>query len=260
MIKLWEKAPGFDSEIKQDEPSITPYIVENEKSNGAIIVFPGGGYEMKAFHEGEPVAKWLNSIGISAFVLDYRVAPYKHPYPSMDAMRAVRYVRYYAKQWNIDTKKIGILGFSAGGHLASTVGVHYDLGDPEAADPIDRMSSRPDCMVLCYPVITFGEYRHDGSMRKLLGNTPDEEMRELLSNEKHVTGDTPPTFIWHTADDRGVPVKNSIMFADSLSENSIPYELHIFKSGNHGLGLAEDRPSISIWTKLCENWLRSIDF
>lgn len=261
MIKLWEgEVPGFEPEIGQKVPNITPFIVDGEDLSAAVLVCPGGGYVMKADHEGRPIAKWLNSIGISAFVLDYRVHPYRHPYPSMDAKRAIRYIRSSAKDWNIDPERIGILGFSAGGHLASTVATHFDEGDKYAVDPIEKFSSRPDAVVLCYPVITFGDLRHDGSMRALLGEVPDEGLRASLCNENCVSKYTPPAFLWHTADDAAVPVENSLMFSQALSRHGVPFELHIFPTGVHGLGLAYDDPQISKWTMLCENWFKSINF
>lgn len=261
MIRLWEKEiPGFMSELNGEIPCMVPYLLKTANKNGAVIVVPGGGYEHRAPHEAEPVALWLNSIGLSAFVLHYRVAPYRHPYPMLDAQRAIRLVRYNAEKWNVDSEKIGILGFSAGGHLASTVGTHFDEGDENSEDPVDRMSSRPDAMILCYPVISFGDYRHDGSMINLIGPNPPEDLRISLSNEMHVSGNTPPTFLWHTADDAGVPVENSLMFASALSRHKVDYELHVFPSGAHGLGLAESHPVVSAWTGLCEKWLISIGF
>lgn len=174
MIKLWNDGtpPGYNSEYGEDVPGMIPFILKGEKQRAAVIVCPGGGYCGKAPHEGKPVAKWLNTAGVSAFVLDYRVYPYQHPYPLMDAKRAIRYVRYHAAQWGIDPDRIGILGFSAGGHLASTAGTHFDDGNPDSDDPIEKVSSRPDAMILCYPVITFGSWRHDGSMKALLGEKP----------------------------------------------------------------------------------------
>lgn len=261
MIRLWEKdVPGFNSEFSDQIPGIVPYLAETEQCTSAVIVFPGGGYNHKAAHEGEPVALWLNSIGISAFVLEYRVYPYQHPYPLLDAQRAVRYVRYHAHEWKIDPNRIGVLGFSAGGHLASTVGTHFDLGNSNSNDPVERMSCRPDAMILCYPVITFGEFRHDGSMKALLGDNPSRELVDFLSNETQVTSETPPAFLWHTANDQAVPVENSLLFASALSRNKIPFELHIFPDGRHGLGLAQEHPQVSGWTGLCEKWLESIGF
>ncbi len=261
MIKLWDgEVPGFNGDFGQEVPNITPYLVKGNKPNGAIIVCAGGGYSMKADHEGEPVALMLNKMGVSSFVLDYRVAPYRHPYPMMDAQRAVRYIRYKAEEWNIDRNKIGILGFSAGGHLAATVGTHFDYGNPDSLDTVERFSCRPDALILCYSVISFGKYRHNGSMLNLLGESPSEEMIDFLSNEKHISKDTPPTFLWHTADDSSVPVENSLLFAQELSKNKVSCELHIFPEGEHGLGLAQENESASIWTEFCGKWLGHIGF
>jgi acetyl esterase/lipase len=152
------------------------------------------------------------------------------------------------------------MGFSAGGHLASTVGTHFDDGRADAEDPVDRMSCRPDAMILCYPVITFGEYRHHGSMINLIGENPSDELIKLLSNELHVTPDTPPTFLWHTADDQAVPVQNSLLFAEALRRCGVPFELHIYPHGRHGLGLALGEPSVSSWTELCARWLKNLGF
>jgi acetyl esterase/lipase len=260
-INLWpQSVPYAQGNGPEDTPSLTPYLVENNERAGAVIVCPGGGYRVRAAHEGEPIARWLNSIGIHAFVLSYRVAPYTYPSALLDARRAIRTVRHRAEEWRIDPGKIGILGFSAGGHLASTAGTHYDQGNGGDAEPIERESSRPDALILCYPVITFGEYRHHGSMIALLGETPEEARRLSLSNEKQVTADTPPTFLWHTADDEGVPVENSMLFAQSLSVNKVPFELHVYESGRHGLGLAEDDASVGTWSTLCGLWLKKRGF
>ncbi len=262
MIPLWERdIPGYDSSINNGEiPSLTPYILENDRVNSAIIVCPGGGYVRRAEHEGEPVALWLNSIGISSFVLNYRVAPYRYPYPLLDVKRAIRLVRFNANKFHINPNRVGILGFSAGGHLACMSAVLFDNGDPDSSDPIDKVSSRPDALILCYPVISFLRFYHKGSMTSLLGENPLEDLREFLSCENRVTKDTPPTFIWHTTDDSGVPVENSLLFVQALRRFGIPFELHIFQSGRHGLGLAKDNPYISKWTKLCEGWLRENGF
>jgi len=256
MIRLWEsKIPGFDAGAGGEIPSMVPYVLSTVGKHGAVIVIPGGGYGTRAPHEGEPVALWLNSIGLSAFVLNYRVAPYKHPYPMLDAQRAIRLVRYNAEKWNIDSEKIGVLGFSAGGHLASTVGTHFDDGDVNSEDPVEKVSSRPDAMILCYPVISFGEYGHHGSIINLLGENPPDDLRKSLSNEMHVSENTPPAFLWHTADDDVVPVENSLMFAAALSRKKVDFELHVFPRGVHGLGLAVSDPVVSLWTGLCEKWL-----
>lgn len=255
-LPLW---PGGavrpDADPTAHEPYVTPYLVDAASPTGAVVVCPGGGYGMRAAHEGAPVARWLNGLGISAVVLEYRVAPHRHPAPLRDAQRALRLTRAHAKAWRVDPARVGILGFSAGGHLAATAGTHVDGGDPAAADPVERQSCRPDLMVLCYPVITFGPERHHGSMVNLLGEEPDPDLRRLLSNETRVTAETPPTFLWHTADDAAVPVANSLLFAQSLASHGVPFELHVFPRGRHGLGRATDDPVVGIWTSLCSTWL-----
>ncbi len=260
-IKLWgNSVPGAMGDSIEDTPSLKPFILEGDEKRAAIVICPGGGYVTKAWHEGVPVAQWLNSIGIHAFVLNYRVAPYRHPYPFMDACRAIRYVRFNADMWNVDPEKIGILGFSAGGHLAAMVGTHFMDSYVEAKDKIDEISCRPDLMVLAYPVISFGEYTHEGSKYNLLGEDLDCESLVYFSHEKNVTDSTPPTFIWHTADDESVPVQNSILFSMALKEKDIPFELHIYPSGPHGMGLADDNDHVGSWTKLCAKWLRCQGF
>ncbi len=255
-VSLWPDSIMDRSGNNAGCPSLTPYLLKDEQSP-VMIVCPGGGYGMRAEHEGEPVARWLNRIGVSAVVLNYRVAPYRHPIPMNDALRAIRLVRHHADDWGIDATRVGILGFSAGGHLASTVGTHYELGNPCKEDPIDRESGRPDVMVLCYPVISMGAYTHEGSRSCLLGDRQnDQGMIELLSNEKQITDHTPPTFLWHTVDDAAVPVENVIMFAEGLRRNSIPFDLHLFESGEHGLGLADNHNEAGLWPTLCEMWLR----
>lgn len=258
MISLWEQTAPFQLE-GEETPSIQPYFAGKEKAP-AVLIFPGGSYRRRADHEGEPVAKWLNSLGIHAFVVHYRVAPYKHLVPLLDASRAVRLVRHHAHAWQVDAKKVGVLGFSAGGHVAATLATKYDHGDEKAADPVERESSRPDLLILGYPVITFGEFRHPDSMENLLGKDPSGEMRLFLSNERYVTKEVPPVFLWHTAEDKPVPVENSLLFASALSRAGIPFDLHIFESGRHGLGLASDHPEAAEWTSLCAKWLRKNQF
>lgn len=261
-LKLWPQGtPGALGNGAEDQPVLVPYLVQGDEPRAAVIVCPGGGYARRAQHEGEPVAKWLNSLGISAFVVHYRVAPYKHPHPLSDAQRAIRIVRSRASEWGIDPGRVGILGFSAGGHLAATAGTRYDSGMPEADDPVDRQSCRPDLMVLCYPVITLADpHAHVGSRTNLLSEAPDAALVEQLSNENAVTPDTPPAFIWHTADDAGVPVENALLFASALRRNGVPFELHIYESGRHGLGLAEEHPEARTWPALCANWLKKQGF
>jgi acetyl esterase/lipase len=259
-IALWDNVKLEENECNTDCPSIEPFLLDGNGPYPVMIIAPGGGYARRADHEAYPVAQWLNSIGISAIVLHYRVAPFSHPIPLVDAQRAIRSVRYHAPEWNLDPNRIGILGFSAGGHLASTAGTLFDLGNRLAEDPIERISSRPDVMVLCYPVITMGEYTHEGSRINLIGESPNSNMIQLLSSETQITKDTPPTFLWHTADDGAVPVENSLLFASGLSRHMIPFELHVFESGRHGLGMAEEHPEAKAWPGLCETWFRKRGF
>ncbi|KMY43979.1 esterase [Bacillus sp. FJAT-27916] len=247
-------------DLHEEAPIIVPYMAEQNPARSAVIICPGGGYRMRAWHEGEPVAEWLNTLGITAFVLHYRVNPAKHLEPLADAQRAIRYVRYHAEEWGIDPDKIGLLGFSAGGHLAACAANMSDYPAYKKIDRIDSASCRPDIAILCYPVITMLEHTHEGSLTCLLGENPKHEARELLSMERHVSKDTPPSFLWHTADDQSVPVINSLLYANQLSTAQIPYELHVFQNGRHGLGLAEEEPDAAKWTGLCASWLSKQGF
>ncbi|NLW55040.1 MAG: alpha/beta hydrolase [Firmicutes bacterium] len=256
-IDLWESMPpGYNPAFSPEKPALTFYPVESSQPVPTVIVCPGGGYNHRAEHEGEPVARWLNQLGFSAFVLHYRVAPYRYPYPIMDGQRAVRLVRYRAADWNLDPERIGLLGFSAGGHLAAMVGIHFDSGEQTAVDPVERVSSRPDALVLCYPVISFGAFAHRGSVSNLLGADPDPALVDKLSGEKNVSPQTPPVFLWHTADDDKVPVENTLQLAAALRAQRVPYAAHIFSSGRHGLGLAAENPEVAVWKELCARWLR----
>jgi acetyl esterase/lipase len=258
-IVLWpEGAPGAVGHELVDIPTLTPYLPPKDKAtHAAIVVCPGGGYSHLADHEGAPVAEWLNSIGIAAFVLKYRLGPrYHHPAPLQDAARAIRTVRARAADWNLDLERIGILGFSAGGHLASTLGTHFDSGKADAADPIERFSSRPNLMILIYPVITMRQQTHAASKKNLLGSTPAPELVALLSNEEHVTKETPPTFLVHTMTDPGVPVENSLSFATALRKAGVPFEFHLYERGPHGFGLGQKDPILATWPERCADWLR----
>jgi len=257
-ITLWpDGAPGAIGKEPADIPTLTPYLPKEKATGAAVIVCPGGGYNHLAEHEGRPVAEWLSSIGITAFVLKSRHGPrYHHPAPMQDAARAIRFVRARAAEWQIDPKRIGVLGFSAGGHLASTIGTHFDSGQPNSSDPVEKVSSRPDVMILIYPVITMGGFTHPGSRKQLLGGEPSAELVRLLSNEEQVTKQTPPTFLVHTANDEGVPVENSLRFADALRKMGVPFELHIYERGRHGFGLGGTDPVLSSWPGRCADWLR----
>jgi len=255
---LWPNgAPGALGTADEDKPSITPYLAKSPNGT-AVIVCPGGGYQHLAMdHEGVQIAKWLNSLGISAFVLQYRLGPkYHHPAMINDAQRAIRTVRSHAAALHIQPDRIGIWGFSAGGHLASTAATHFDAGNPSAPDPIDRAGSRPDFAILAYPVISLGEYAHVGSRNNLLGANPDPKLVEDLSNDLRVTPQTPPTFLFHTTADTTVPVENSVRFYLALRKAGVPAELHIFQNGPHGVGLAPTDATLSAWSGLLANWLR----
>ncbi len=257
-ILLWpEGAPGAIGSEPADRPALTMYLPPERANGTSVVVAPGGGYGHLALdHEGKQIAEWLNARGVAAFVLEYRLGPRdRHPAPLLDAQRAVRYVRSRAAGLGLDADRVGIWGFSAGGHLASTVVTHFDKGNAAAADPIDRMSSRPDFAILAYPVISFGTFAHSGSRRNLLGDDPAPALVDLLSNEKHVTADTPPVFLFHTGDDPGVPVENSLLFYGALRKVGVPAELHVFEHGRHGVGLAPLDPVLSSWSDLLEAWL-----
>jgi acetyl esterase/lipase len=258
-IVLWPAGtPGALGSEPVDVPTLTPYLPPKERMSGAaIIVCPGGGYTHLAEHEGGPVAEWLNSLGITAFVLKYRLGPrYHHPAPMQDASRAIRLVRARAVEWGLDPQRIGILGFSAGGHLASTAGTHFDSGKPAASDPVERVSSRPNLMILIYPVITMREKTHAGSKANLLGPAPTPELITLLSNDEQVTKETPPTFLVHTMTDAAVPVENSLLFVTSLRKAGVPFEFHLYERGPHGFGLGNKDPVLATWPDRCADWLR----
>jgi acetyl esterase/lipase len=258
---LWKNgAPGAQGKGSEDTPTLTLYMPAHpSKSDTGVIVAPGGSYTVLAMnHEGRQVANWLNSLGMTAFVLKYRLGPkYHHPIELGDAQRAIRLVRSRAKEFGIRSDRIGIMGFSAGGHLAATVGTHYDHGDQSAIDPTDRLSCRPDFLVLAYPVISFvAPYSHSVSARNLLGDNPEMKVREELSNELHVTPDTPPTFLFSTTTDKVVPAENSVAFYLALHTAGVPAELHIFQKGPHGVGLDSADPVLGIWPTLLANWMR----
>ncbi|MDR1599507.1 MAG: alpha/beta hydrolase [Oscillospiraceae bacterium] len=264
-IKLWENgAPDFIAEYGQPQPTLTPFWADTpEGPRGAVIVCPGGGYVMKAEHEGTPIAQKVNESGVHAFVLSYRVAPYNHPIPLEDAQRSIRVVRANAQAWGILPDKIGILGFSAGGHLTAHAGTTYDAGDPDADDPIERVSCRPDAILPCYAVMSglAVSIAHRGSFQSLTGRKAIDGMTaRLLSPDTLVSEDTPPAFIWHTAEDPVVPVENALLFAAAMSAHKRPFALHVFPYGRHGVGLGEDIPLARDWPRLMGEWLKEFGF
>ena len=265
-IPLWpDGAPGAMGKEDKDIPTITPYFPDPDKTTGAaMIICPGGGYGGLAPYEGKDYALWLNEQGVAGFVLKYRLGPagYHHPAMLQDAARAMRLVRAKAGEWKLDPKRIGIMGSSAGGHLTSTLLTHFDAGQADAADPIERQSSRPDLGILCYAVITMGTNTHQGSRNNLLGKDPSPELIKLLSNELQVTAQTPPCFIWHTYEDTAVKVENGLDFATALRKAGVPFDLHIYQKGAHGLGLGnrKDPTKWHPWTKDCSFWLKQQGF
>ncbi|HEY7212892.1 MAG TPA: alpha/beta hydrolase [Bryobacteraceae bacterium] len=260
VIPLWSgTAPGAKGSGSDDIPAITVYKAEGAHLvPTAVIVFPGGGYMHLAFdYEGTEVAEWLNRLGISAFVLRYRLGPkYRYPVELWDAQRAIRYVRLHAGDYGVSPDHIGVWGFSAGGHLASTTGTHFDQGDSGSSDPVDRQSSRPDFMILAYPVITMEEpYVHQGSLHALLGDKPDPALVRSLSNESQVSARTPPCFLFHTTEDQVVPVQNSVNFYLALKRAGVPAELHVYLKGKHGVGLGRKDPVLRSWPDRLADWL-----
>jgi acetyl esterase/lipase len=256
---LWpDGAPGAKGSAPMDKPSITVHLAPPEKANGAaVVICPGGGYgALMMSYEGHDVAKWLNEQGVAGIVLQYRIAFYQHPAPLDDAKRAMRMVRAHAADWKIDPKRIGVMGFSAGGHLASTIGTHFDAGNPNAADPIERVDCRPDFLVLVYPVITMDLKTHGGSRERLLGRNPSAEDIKLLSNEKQVTDKTPPAFLVHSKLDKVVPVDNSRMFFEALKAHNIPAEFLEMPTGDHGLGCGKGELWTE-WQEKCLAWMKN---
>lgn len=259
-LKLWNgKAPLGDGKFEQADAQITVHRPENPNGT-AIVICPGGGYGgLVTGAEGHGIAAWLNRHGITGVVLEYRLPKGRHQVPLLDAQRAIRTVRSNATAWGIDPKKIGIMGFSAGGHLASTAGTHFDDGDPKATDSIDRNSCRPGFMILVYPVITMGEKTHGGSRNNLLGKNPDPRLVELFSNEKQVTAKTPPAFMAHAKDDRPVPPENSKAFYEALQKHKVPAKYLELPSGGHGLN-GYKGPMWDAWQKESLAWLAEMKF
>ena len=263
-VPLWpDAAPGALGRAPLDIPTLTTYTPAPGAANGAsMLVLPGGGYSDHASHEGEDYAHWFAALGVTAHVLHYRLGSggYRHPVMLQDAARALRTVRAAARRDGLDPARVGLIGSSAGGHLASTLLTHFNAGSADSPDPVERESSRPDLGILCYPVITLGEFTHQGSKENLLGANPPEELVRLLSSELHVTPQTPPCFMWHTAADPAVPVENTLLFAAALRRSGVPFSLHIYEQGNHGLGLPAPGKSAPAWDATCVTWLRGRAF
>ena len=270
-VTLWPagKAPG----LKTGKPNVRPgwlmgiydpwmavHLPAKDKANGAaVVVCPGGGYAGLAYdHEGVKIGQWLNSFGVAAFVLRYRHRPHRHPIPLGDVQRAIRTVRSRASQWSVDPKRIGVMGFSAGGHLAATATTHFDPGKADAADPIDRVSCRPDFSILIYAVVSMKKgVTHGGSRGNLLGSKPDAKLVTLLSNELQVTARTPPTFLVHATSDRAVPPANSKLFHEACKKAGVSSELRLYKQGGHGFGLGRKGHDSAEWPARCAEWLKA---
>jgi len=262
-IVLWpDGAPGALGKEDADIPTLTIYLPAPPQATGAaIVVCPGGGYGALAMdHEGHQVARLLTSRGVAALILKYRLGPrYHHPAMQQDVLQAIRYARWKAEDLKIRKDRIGVMGFSAGGHLASTAATLFDGGNAASAAPIDAVSSRPDFAVLIYPVITMNQdSTHKGSQRNLLGDSPSSELLQKLSTDKQVTPRTPPTFLFHTNEDAGVPAENSVQFYLALRKAGVPGELHIFQKGPHGVGLAPADRALRVWPELLFTWLEGL--
>jgi acetyl esterase/lipase len=260
-IPLWpDGAPGALGKEPKDIPTLTPFLPQSKGGvAAAMLICPGGGYENLTAREGNDYAWWFNTNGIAGFVLKYRVRGrngYRYPAPFLDVTRAIRLIRARAAEWHIDPHRVGVIGSSAGGHLASTLLTHFDAGKPDAADPIERQSSRPDLGILCYAVITMGPDTNPGTHNNLLGKHADPALEKLLSNELQVTPQTPPCFIWHTWEDKVVKVENSLMFAEALRRNGVPFDLHIYQKGPHAIALGSREFDPSRW----HPWLKDLAF
>ncbi len=254
-VWLWPGEPPCSSPGDDFRPWLELYLAGTTDVRGAVLVCPGGGYVTRAPHEAETIALRFNACGFHAFVVHYRVSPHRHPAPLLDAARALRLIRAHATEWRVDPARIAVCGFSAGGHLTASLGVHYGMDALNTGDDLDAISARPDALILAYPVITSGEFGHRGCFETLLGPDATPEMLRTMSLELQVTPETPPTFLWHTAEDGGVPVENSLLFAAALHKHGVPFELHVYPHGRHGLGLAPEDAHVATWMELCCAWL-----
>jgi acetyl esterase/lipase len=258
---LWPNgAPGARGSEDIDKPTLKVFLATGENATKTgVVIAPGGGYDhLEVGKEGDDYARWLNARGVTAFVLKYRLAPkYRYPIELEDAQRAIRMVRAHAAEYGVAVDHVGMWGSSAGGHLAATVGTHFDDGRPGDTDVVERQGSRPDFLILAYPVISLeGPQLHSRSKVHLLGENPDPKLVALLSDETQVTEKTPPTFLFATTDDGTVPVMNSVMFYEALVKAEVPAEMHLFQHGGHGAGLAAGNPALSVWPDLLATWMR----
>lgn len=285
-LKLWEKGPP-DADLVPSKggrdneglPTLSPYVLKGNKPRPAIIVCPGGDLKYRAANEGAPIAEWLNEIGITAFVLNYRLLPYPPFTPIKDAIRAVRYVRYHAQKFNIDPDQIGMIGFSGGGNFTACIGTSFEngiiepnsrkeqltakfFGEQNLCDPVEQTSAKLNAIILCYPVIIMTKERLAGELTGVSYPIPNDisinEFIEFFSYQNHITAKTPPTFLWVTSTDNLNLCFDSLIFAQSLSKQNVPFEFHVFSKGGHGLGLGKDEPSVAVWSKLCEIWLQNL--
>ena len=264
-IDLWE---GYEYQGADEyRPTLTTYVLAGERSRPLVVICPGGGYQFCSPREAEPIALQLNAAGFHACVLDYSVAPLRHPQPLRDLSRAMCIVRERATEWRVRPDQVAVCGFSAGGHLAASLGVHWSKPYLEGVPGIEIGKNRPNGLILCYPVISSGKMSHGGSFQNLLGENPSDELLEEMSLELHVSGDTAPTFLWHTVEDEAVPVENSLLFEEALRRNGVSFELHLYPRGPHGISLAtpetsdtadQVNPHVSTWMSLCLQWLESI--
>lgn len=267
-IELWDKGNYESDGDKNFKPTLDTYILSGNKKRGAVLIFPGGGYQHTSSREAEPIAMQFNAAGFHAFILYYSVAPNKHPKPLMDASRAMCIIRENAEKWNVNPEKIAVCGFSAGGHLAASLALYYDKSYLFDNPQIKEGLTKPNALILSYPVITSGDFAHKGSFENLIGDEKSNTaLYSQLSLENHISPETPPTFLWHTFDDGSVPVENSLFFANGLRKNKIPFELHIYPHGPHGYSLATketnsenmvEDPHVATWMKLCTEWLGKI--
>ena len=259
-IDLWQGTQIVPEAADDFRPRLDLYPLETDVERGAVLICPGGGYSGRADHEGRDIARFMNSVGLHAFVVQYRVEPNRYPAALNDAARAMRILRARADEWRVRRDKIAVCGFSAGGHLAASLSVFHERTPVPEEPELKVHSARPDASVLCYAVISSTPgIKHEGSYTNLLSEHSPHEA-DCVSPEKHVNAATPPAFLWYTFEDMAVNVENGLSYAHALKEHGVPFELHVFPHGRHGLGLAPDTPGASAWPELCRTWLQNDGF